>query len=157
MIKLVPVKKEEKDRLFSINQKYLYEMTLFYPDVMDEKGNLHYGNFEAYFTDPKRWAFFLFHEDLMVGFAMVHPYSVLGKQPDYTMAEFTIFPSYRGKGYGEMAARLILSTFPGVWEIKFNEKNIKGKSLWTKVTKDFEPKVYHLNEEETVLEFCNRE
>ena len=39
MIKLVPVKHEEREMFRNINQKYLYEMTNFYPDVMDEEGN----------------------------------------------------------------------------------------------------------------------
>ena len=90
MITLVPVQAEEKERLHNINQKYLYEMTSFYPDEMDENGNLHYGFFDEYFVDPKRKAFFIYNGDTMVGFVMIHPYSVIGHTPDYTMAEFTI-------------------------------------------------------------------
>ena len=33
-------------------QKNLYEMSQYYPEDVDEEGNLHYGNFDAYFTDP---------------------------------------------------------------------------------------------------------
>ena len=53
MIRLQPVQPLDRDLLWNINQKYLYEMTMFYPDVMDEAENLHYGHFEKYFTDPK--------------------------------------------------------------------------------------------------------
>ena len=155
MITLVPVQAEEKERLHNINQKYLYEMTLFYPDEMDENGLLHYGHFEDYFTDPKRRAFFLYDDDTMVGFAMTHPYSVIGHAPDHTMAEFTIFPSYRRRRYAADAARLILSTYRGKWEIKFNEKNIAAKHLWTTVAAPYHPTAVHLNEHETVLEFSN--
>ena len=153
MITLVPVRAEEKDRLHSINQKYLYEMTAFYPDEMDENGELHYGYFEDYFVDPKRRAFFLYDGDTMVGFAMTHPYSVIGGEPDHTMAEFTIFPSYRRRRFATEAARLILATYPGRWEIKFNEKNLAAKRLWTAIAAPYEPHVVHLNENETVLEF----
>ena len=155
MIKLVPVKKEEKELFRNINQKYLYEMTSFYPDEMDEEGNLHYGYFDEYFVDPKRKAFFLYNDDKMVGFAMINPYSVIDGNPDYTMAEFTIFPSYRRKGYARQAAHLILSTHRGKWEIKYNEKNNAAKGLWTQITAPFGPKVYHLNDEETVFAFVN--
>ena len=55
MLKLQTVRKEDHDLLYNINQKYLYEMTNFYDDPMDEKGNLHYGHFEEYFSDPKRY------------------------------------------------------------------------------------------------------
>ncbi len=53
MIRLQPVQPHGSDLLWNINQKYLYEMTMFYPDVMDAAGNLHYWHFEEYFTDPK--------------------------------------------------------------------------------------------------------
>lgn len=155
MIKLVPVKLEERERFRNINQKYLYEMTIFYPDVMDEDGNLHYGHFDEYFIDPKRKAFFLYNDDTMVGFAMINPYSVIGHNPDFTLAEFTIFPSYRRNHFALEAANIILSVYHGKWEIKYNEKNIAAKNLWTKVTAEYKPSVYHLNEMETVFEFSN--
>ena len=156
MIRLQAVRKEDRELLWNINQKYLYEMTLYYPDSMDEDGNLHYGHFEEYFTDPKREAFFLYDDDTMVGFAMLCPYSNIGENPDYTMAEFTIFPTYRRKHYALDAANLILSGHPRQWEIKYNEKNIGAKKLWTAVTAPYHPAVHHLNEEETVLVFENR-
>lgn len=155
MIRLQEVKAEDRELLWNINQKYLYEMTMYYPDEMDYQGNYHYGYFDAYFTDENRKAFFIYDEETLVGFAMLNPYSVIGHEPDYTMAEFTIFPSYRRKHYAVAAADLILSTYPGKWEIKFNEKNTGAKKLWTLVTKDFNPVVYHINDEETVLEFAN--
>ena len=58
MIRLQKVRKQDRDLLFSINQKYLYEMTNFYDDEMDENGNYSYGHFEEYFTDPLREAYF---------------------------------------------------------------------------------------------------
>lgn len=156
MIRLVPVKPEQKNMLWNINQKYLYEMTAFYPDEMDADGNLHYGHFDEYFIDPKRKAFFLYNDDVMIGFAMLNPYSAMeDHQPDYTMAEFTVFPSYRKNHYAFEAAKLILSTYIGKWEVKFNEKNAPAKKLWVKVAAPYSPEVYHLNEEETILAFHN--
>ena len=154
MIKIVPVKPEEKVLLWNINQKYLYEMTNFYPDEMDENGVLHYGYFDEYFVDEKRKAFFIYNDDKMVGFAMMHPYSVINGNPDYTMAEFTIFPSHRKNHFASDAVKVIFEYYRGEWEIKFNEKNKPAKALWTKVSAPYSPKVYHLNEEETVLVFC---
>lgn len=153
MIRLVPVRDEEKEMFRNINQKYLYEMTNFYPDVMDEEGNYHYGYFDEYFVDPKRRAFFIYNDDKMVGFAMINPYSVIGREPDYTMAEFTVFPTYRRNGYAAESARQIFSLYKGKWEVKYNEKNKAAKALWTEVTAQYNPMVHHLNELETVFEF----
>ncbi len=150
------VEKKDHDLLYNINQKYLYEMTNFYDDSMDEKGNYHYGHFDEYFTDQKRSAYFIYNDDVIIGFAMVNPYSNIGGSPDFTMAEFTIFPQYRRKHYAYNAAKIILDFCPGNWEIKFNEKNDKAKALWEKIAAPYNPEKYHLNEEETVLAFCTK-
>ncbi|MBQ4451775.1 MAG: GNAT family N-acetyltransferase, partial [Clostridia bacterium] len=95
MIRLQSVLPQDRDLLWNINQKYLYEMTNFYDDPMDENGNYHYGHFEDYFTDPKRTAYFIYVDGQLAGFAMLNPYSNLSQSPDHTMAEFTVFPAYR--------------------------------------------------------------
>lgn len=51
---------------------------------------------------------------------------------------------------------MILNLYSGNWEIKFNEKNTGAKKLWEKVTARYMPDVYHINDDETVLEFSNK-
>ena len=153
MLRLQNVQEKDRELLWNINQKYLYEMTNFYDDPMDENGNYHYGHFDEYFSDPERVAYFIYNDDVLTGFAMLCPYSNINQDPDYTMAEFTIFPSFRRKHLALDAARMILDRHPGKWEIKYNEKNSGAGKLWNMVAAPYEPEVYHLNEEETVLSF----
>ena len=155
VIGLQKVKAEDRELLWNINQKYQYEMTKYYPDKMDDQGNYHYEYFDAYFTEAERKAFFIYDDETLIGFAMVNPYSTIEHHPDYTIAEFTIFPSYRRNHYAIDAVNLILSNYHGKWEIKYNEKNVGAKKLWTMVTEPYSPIVYRINEEETVLEFAN--
>ena len=68
MITLQAVQEKNRDLLWNINQKYLYEMTNFYDDPMDEQGNYHYGHFDEYFTDLRREAYFIFNDDSLIGF-----------------------------------------------------------------------------------------
>ena len=153
MIRLQEVKEEDRTLLWNINQKYLYEMTNYYNDPMDDAGNYHYGYFEEYFTDPQRKAYFIYNDDTLTGFAMINPYSYINQHPDHVMAEFTIFPAYRGNRYALTAAQLLLQMHPGKWEIKYNGKNTAAKILWNKIAGPHNPAVYHLSEEETVLAF----
>lgn len=155
MVRLQHVEREDRELLWNINQKYMYEMTQYYPEAMDERGNYSYEYFDMYFTDPARGAYFIFDDETMVGFVMLHPYSCLDHCPDHTIAEFTIFPAYRRNHYALDSAKRILSEYPGKWEIKYNERNLGAKQLWTAVAAPYSPEVYHLNEEETVLEFEN--
>lgn len=153
MLRLQTVQAKDRDLLWNINQKYLYEMTNFYADPMDENGNYHYGHFDDYFSDPERVAYLIYNEDVLIGFAMLCPYSNIDQNPDYIMAEFTIFPSYRRNHFALDTAKMILEKHPGKWEIKYNEKNVGAKRLWNAVAAPYEPEVYHLNGEETVLAF----
>ena len=153
MLRLVTVQEKDRDLFWNINQKYLYEMTNFYDDPMDENGNYHYGHFGEYFTDPARTAYFIYNDNVLAGFAMLCPYSVIGRNPDFTMAEFTIFPSFRRKHFALGAVKMILTRHPGKWEIKYNEKNIGAKKLWNIIAAPYEPEIIHLNESETVLSF----
>lgn len=155
MIFLKQITHTDRELFYNINQKYLYEMTMYYPDKMDDEGNLHYGHFDEYFTDLSRRAFFIYNDENMVGFAMINPYSLIGHSPDYTMAEFTIFPMYRRRNFASCAVKLIFDMFPGKWEIKFNEKNTAAKKFWTKHTALYNPVFISINDMETIIEFNN--
>ena len=130
-------------------------MTNYYDDTMDENGNYHYGHFDEYFSDSKRTAYLLYDEDTLIGFAMLNPYSCIGKSPNYTMAEFTVFPAYRRRHLAFDVVNAILKKHPGQWEIKYNENNLAAKHLWNKVSAAYSPEVFRLNDEETVLLFNN--
>ena len=153
MIRLQRVTPDQRQLLFNLNQKYLYEMTNFYDDPLDERGNLHYGHFDEYFTDPARTALLIYDGDALAGFAMLNPCSYFGGTVDHVMAEFTIFPMYRRRHLATGAAEAIFERWPGRWEVKFNEKNAAARSLWTGVTARYAPTVRRLSDEETVLCF----
>jgi len=153
MIRLQRVTPDQRQLLFNLNQKYLYEMTNYYDDPLDERGNLHYGHFDEYFTDPARTALLIYDGDALAGFAMLNPCSYLGGTVDHVMAEFTIFPMYRRRHLATGAAEAIFERCPGRWEVKFNEKNAAARSLWTGVTARYAPTVRRLSDEETVLCF----
>ena len=153
MIRLQRVTPDQRQLLFNLNQKYLYEMTNYYDDPLDESGNLHYGHFDEYFTDPARTALLIYDGDALAGFAMLNPCSYFGGTVDHVMAEFTIFPMYRRRHLATGAAEAIFERWPGRWEVKFNEKNVAARSLWTGVTARYAPTVRRLSDEETVLCF----
>ena len=153
MIELRKVSSEERNLLWNIHQKYLYEMTNYYDDEMDDNGNYHYGYFDAYFEDPERITLFIYSDNTLVEFAMINPYSYIGGHPDHVLAEFTIFPMFRKKHIGLDAAAHILESYKGSWEIKYNEKNAGAKALWNKVTANSQPVRHKFSDDETVLSF----
>ncbi len=152
-MKLIKVEANQKELLFNLFQKMLYEMTQFYDNPIDEKGIIHYGYFDEYFTDPKRIAYFIYQDDTLVGFLMIHPYSYFDYPVDYNLAEFTIFPQFRRRGYALAAVAQLFEMHQGTWEIKFNTKNTKAQNLWLKITKPYNPLIIQYDEYEKVLRF----
>ena len=152
LVVLVPV--ADRARFWNVHQKYLYEMTRFYPEDMDDAGNLHYGHFESYFAgDPDRHAFYLRADGREVGFALINRYSHLGREIDHALAEFTVYPSYRGRGYAREAVGLLFARWPGRWELKYNTANASAARLWTSVTLPYAPERTAVGDREAVLSF----
>ena len=153
MLSLLQVKREERELLWNMLQKYLEELTEYYPLDRDENGCYPYRYFDAYFLEPERIAYFILCDGLPAGFAMINRYSCLGHHPDHAMAEFTVLPEFRRRHLASEASRMILEKHPGKWEIKFSEKNTAAKKLWETLAAEYGPAVYHM-EDETVLEFA---
>lgn len=152
MIELQLVKESEKEMLYNIFQKYLYEMTKYYDDELDDTGNYLYRYFDNYFIEPTRKALFIKWEGKIVGFIMLNNHSYIDQKPDYVIAEFSIFPIYRKKGIAQEAIAKAFSQYPGKWELKFSLKNKPAVNLWYKSTATFKPVVYQL-EDDQVLAF----
>lgn len=155
MITLMQAQNSDKERLWNLLQKYLYEMTNYYPDEMDIDCNYTYRYFDAYFAEPERKAYFIYEDEVPVGFVMINPYSYIEHHPDNVIAEFTIFPSYRHKHIALRAAQKLLEEHPGKWEIKYNELNSSARKLWSTLTAPYNAHIFHLDDNETVLEFSN--
>ncbi len=155
MLQLKNAAPSERELLWNLIQKYMYEMTSIYNDPMDENGNYSYEYLDEYFTDPKRTAYFIFNDGVLIGFALLCPYSCLDLKVDHTMAEFTIFPAFRRNHFAVAAAKMILEKHKGKWEIKYNERNSGAKRLWNALTEPYKPQVFKLDDEETVLVFNN--
>lgn len=155
MIKLRKIKKEEKEKAYNINQKYLYEMTNYYPDELDNNGNLSYGYFDKYFEEETRFPYFIYNDDTLVGFLFINKISYFDLEIDYSLAEFTIFPAYRGNGFSKLAMNEVFKIYKGIWEIKYNVNNIKAKNLWESITKCYNPERLKYSDIEIVLRFNN--
>ena len=131
----------------------MYEMTYYYNMIMDDDGNYYYRYFNLYFTEPERTALLIYSNTILVGFAMINPFSYINENPDYVMAEFTVFPKYRRFEYGKSAVEQIFEQYRGKWELKYSLNNFPADSFWNEVTEKYHPQKFSPNEYEEVLSF----
>lgn len=152
-MELIKVTEKDRDRLWSMLQEYLLEMSGFYGDEPDENGIFGYRYFDDYFTDEKRMAFFLSQGEDLVGFVMLHPYSAFGGETDHVISEFTVLPAFRRRHLAESAADEIFRRYKGNWEIKYSDKNSAAAALWNRVTERYHPLWKDLSSNEKLLMF----
>lgn len=94
MVELQLVHETQKEILYNVLQKYLYEMTKYYDDEMDDKGNYLYKYFNNYFIEPTRKAMFILFNNKLAGFILLNNSSYINHTTDNVIAEFSIFPIY---------------------------------------------------------------
>lgn len=153
-IKIVNVSDDKKDILWNYLQKYLYEMSAYYSEPMSPDGSYPYWYFDAYFENtPGREAFFFMKDREVIGFAMINTHSFDEGAVDHCLAEFTIFPIYRGNGSAESALRLLLRTRPGHWQLKYAIKNDRGMRFWKKALEPYRPLETSFGESERLVNF----
>ncbi len=127
------VREDRRETLENLMQKYLYEMTRYYPIPLGEDGNYRYKYLPLYFQQPARQAYFFYAGGTLVGFALINDYSFTGEPTDNSIAEFTVFPAFRGRGYALAAVEALRRLRPGSWQLKYSPANRPGAALWEKV------------------------
>ena len=153
MIELRKVRPEDRALLWDLLQRYLRELSRWYGDRPGPNGDYPYRYFDAYFTEPDRLALLIHEGDACVGFALLNAHSYIGEAPDHALAEFTVFPAFRGRGIATAAVQRILAEYSGRWEIKYSEKNTAASRLWNRVTERYRPQRHDLGNGEIALAF----
>ena len=153
IVTLREVGETERAALWNVLQKYLHELSAYYPLTMDDNGNYPYPYFNLWFQEPERTALWIGLGRTAAGFALLNRWSCLGASIDHAVAEFTIFPRYRRGGLGREAVRKIFAWYPGRWELKYAKGNQAAKAFWTAVAAEYSPAVTLYHETETALSF----
>ena len=90
---------------------------------------------EAALTDPGWAAFLACCGDSPVGFAFVRS---LERQP-FVLNSFFVVAAVRGTGVSSALAHEVVTTFPGTWEVAFQEANTVATHFWRKVAAAHSP------------------
>lgn len=153
MVSLVAAEKQDEEKLRSLVQKYLCEMSRYYETPMDADGSYAYPYLPYYFLEPDRRAYFIYADGELAGFAMVNTHSFVEPAADRCLAEFTVFPAFRRRGYAREAMLELFRLLPGVWQLKFSEANVPGASFWRKLTAPYAAAEHTLDGGETAVVF----
>ncbi|GAB6091518.1 GNAT family N-acetyltransferase [Spirochaeta dissipatitropha] len=144
-IELKQVSRDEKEVLKNLLEKYDYEFSQWDKRDVNMLGLFGYDYLDYYWTESKRWAYFIFVDRNLAGFAMVNDLPEVDDQPtDFQLAEFCILPKYRRCGIGKKAVFRILEIHSGKWQLKLHPSNIPSVHFWKHVIHEFTAGMYEL-------------
>ena len=92
---LVEVKKEEKEILKNLLEKYEYEFFQYNNLGVNDYGLYGYDYLDNYWTEEKRFVYFIQVDDKLAGFVMINDYPEIKLETDYSLSEFCILYKYR--------------------------------------------------------------
>jgi len=156
------------DRKFMENviEKYMYEISPYTGEHMDIVGNYAYPHLMSYFRRDKtnRKLYIIEVDGRRAGFAMINKVSPFDGsagdfrpadhlEPDWCLAEFTVFPQYRNRGIGRSAAELVMAENEGHWELQYDRRNRYANALWSSLCADHGGSVIEAGENTRVAMF----
>lgn len=143
-IELVEVKKAEKEILRNLFEKYDYEFSQYDLRDVNALGLYGYDWLDCYWTEERRWPFFIKVDGQLAGFVMVSDHPEVDEPCNYTIAEFFVLYKYRRWGVGSFAARYVWDRFHGRWQLKLHPKNVPSVHFWQKAVSSYTNGNYRL-------------
>jgi len=89
-IKVEPVRKDNKEVLRNLLEKYCYEFSRYNGLDVNEHGLYGYDYLDNYWTEENRFPYFIMVCGKLAGFVMVNDYPEVKLEIDYTMSEFFV-------------------------------------------------------------------
>jgi predicted acetyltransferase len=123
----------------NLMQLYVHDFSEFWGGTA--RGDLNaQGLFETYSLDEywvnTHWAAHLIWcGSALAGFCLVNDSFHSGLEAERNMAEFFIVRKHRRRGVGALAAEIVFSRHPGLWEVATARKNTRAQEFWRSAIK----------------------
>jgi predicted acetyltransferase len=95
----------------------------------------------TYLAYEDHWPLLIKYNNKIVGFSLIRK----SKPGTHVIGEFFIKPESRRIGVGTLAVSHIVHSFPGAWEVPFQEENAKAAIFWRRTISQLECEVFEVN------------
>ena len=131
------VKKDEKEILRNLLEKYNYEFSQYNGLDVNNIGLFGYDYFDNYWTEENRFPYLIKVDNKLAWFIMVNDYQEIKLDTNYTLSEFFILYKYRRIGIGKYVVKYILDKYKGKWQLKYHPKNEISMNFWNKTIDEY--------------------
>ncbi len=140
-------KKDDKEIVRNLLEKYLYEFSQYDNTGVNKLGLYGYNYLDCYWTDQNRWVYFIEADSSLAGFVMVNDYpEAADRETDFSVSEFFVIHKYRRMGLGKKAFFMAMALHKGRWQLKRHPKNITSVRFWDKAVSEYTNDVFELVE-----------
>jgi len=147
MIELVSVLEEEKSILANLIELYEYDFSEFENTDLNALGLYGYSYLDYYWTEDRRFPYFIKVDGKLAGFVMVCGHCYVSKDSETLfMSEFFVMKKYRQRGIGKEIAKKVFDLHKGKWELTVQPKNTVSIKFWTSVIEACVGKDYRIIE-----------
>ena len=143
-VEIKRVSEEKKETLANLLEKYNYEFSQYDKRQFDDNGLFGYKYLNNYFTDSDRFAYFIYADNLLAGFALINKYHECERPIDWSIAEFFVSYNFRRQSVATEAVRQIFGIHKGYYHIKYHKKNEASAVLWNSVAKKYSNNSYEI-------------
>jgi predicted acetyltransferase len=135
---------EDREILSNLMEKYHYEFTQYEHRDVNKLGLYGYQYLDYYWTDEKRWAYFIVVDGNLAGFVLVRNHPLEGTKTDFVISEFFVMYKYRRSGVGRQAFLQVIDRHKGWWRVCLHPKNIASVCFWESIIKEYTKGQYEL-------------
>ena len=122
-------------------QLYVLELAEFRKSIVLVDGRFRDDRLLTYLAYEDHWPLLIKVNNEIVGFALVRK----SKPDTHVIGEFFIKPESRRIGVGTLAVSQIVHSFPGAWEVPFQEENAKAAIFWRRTISQLGCEVSEVN------------
>jgi predicted acetyltransferase len=136
-IEVIPVLEAEKTILGNLIELYEYDFSEFQNTDVNSLGLYGYSYLDYYWTENRRFPYFIKVDGKLAGFVMVCGHCYVSKDNETLfMSEFFIMKKYRRNGIGKTVAKEVFNLHKGKWELTIHPKNPVALQFWPAVIED---------------------
>lgn len=134
---IIRVTEDRKATLANLLEKYLYEFSQYDKRQFSDDGLFGYKYLDNYFTEDGRFAYFIYVDNQLAGFALLNKYHECDRPIDWSIAEFFVSYNFRRKGVATETVRQLFEKHKGYYHIKYYRNNTASVILWNKVARKY--------------------
>jgi predicted acetyltransferase len=136
-INLAPVRKEEKEILKNLLEKYFYEFSQYTKYDVNHLGLYGLSNFDFYWLEKNWFPYFIKAGEKLAGFVLMNDRPIIKTDTNYTIVEFFVMHKYRRQGAGRYVLETLFEKFKGKWQLLYHPDNNVSRIFWNKVIKEY--------------------